>query len=260
MSLVRGDQLELAFPGQRSAEGSVPSRGAVPGAVLELHRRRLSGYLSVLLPEPVDVVLNNNRSTMVSFQRRAGRIVVRLHRMFRHADDKMLGVLARFIGAKDRRASAELDRFIAEHRREVHAPVRKRARTFRARGDYFDLQEILGQLNDEYFGGPLDVRIGWGRRQRRKRRRARTRSRALAVYAFDDQVIRVNPVLDSAEVPRYVVEWVVYHELLHHVLPVERTGGRSRYHTRRFKALERAFARYEEAKQWEEQHLDWLLR
>ena len=80
------------------------------------------------------------------------------------------------------------------------------------------------------------------------------------MYSFDDRVIRVSPVLDAREVPRFVVEWVVYHELLHHVLPVEQAGGRSRYHTRRFKTLERAFAHYDEAKQWEEQNLEWLLR
>jgi len=260
MASARGDQLELSFPGEPGTPGTAPD--ADPSeTVLELHRRRLAGYLSVLLPEPVDVVLNNNRSTMVSFQRRAGRIVVRLQRMFRHADNQVLDALARFIGAKDREASAEIDRFIAEHRKEITAPVRKRARKLRARGSFFDLQEILDQLNEEYFGGPLEVRIGWGRKQRRRRRRrTRTRSRALAMYSFDDRVIRVSPVLDAREVPRFVVEWVVYHELLHHVLPVEQAGGRSRYHTRRFKALERAFAHYDEAKQWEEQNLEWLLR
>lgn len=259
MPFARGDQLELTFPGERRGGGAA-ARDGRPAATLELHRRRLAGYLSVLLPEPVDVVLNDNRSTMVSFQRRAGRIVVRLHRMFRHADDQLLAALARYIGNKDRRASTEIDRFIAAHRQEIHAPVSKRARPIRSRGDCCDLQEVLDRLNGQYFGGPLDVRIGWGRRQRRRPGRGRTRSRALAIYSYDDRVIRVNPVLDSTEVPRYVIEWVVYHELLHHVLPVERAGGRSRYHTRRFKALERAFAHYEEAKQWEERHLDWLLR
>ena len=84
-------------------------------------------------------------------------------------------------------------------------------------------------------------------------------SRALATYNYDNCTILVSPILDSRSVPGYVIEWIIYHELLHHVLPVEELKNRRIYHTRRFRVLERAFARYEDAKTWERRHLDQLL-
>lgn len=247
-------QLELAFPDRPVARGDEPR--------LDFHRQRISGLLSILLPEPVDIVFNDNRSTMVSFKRRLGRLEIRLHRMFRHADDRVLGTLARFVAGRDSRASRELDRFIERHRAEIRARKRRAPRPGRTAGRFQDLGEILDGVCREYFGGAIDVRVCWGRASRRGKRprRGSTRTRALATYSFDDSTIRLSPVLDSPEVPRYVLEWIVYHELLHHVLPVERASGRSRYHTSRFKALERAFARYEDAKRWEEDNLEWLLR
>jgi hypothetical protein len=265
MRAVRGAQLELSFaaptsrhsPERASAAGSGLSRAGL----IDAHRKRISGFLSMLLPDPVDVVFTDNRSTMVSFKHRIGRLEVRLHRMFRHAGEGLLKTLARFIASSDSRSSAELDRFIERHADEIRARRSPAAKQDKTGGRHFDPQQVLDEVCQTYFGGPVDVSICWGRTaRRRKSRRGRTRSRALATYSFDDRTIRLSPVLDSAGVPLYVVEWIVYHELLHHVLPVERSGGRSRYHTSRFKALERAFESYEEAKRWEEENLEWLLR
>jgi predicted metal-dependent hydrolase len=125
-----------------------------------------------------------------------------------------------------------------------------------------DLVPVLERVRQRYFGGIGDVAICWGAARvsaSRRRRRARTRSRALATYSFDDRTIRVSPVLDSARVPEFVLEWIVYHEMLHHVLPCENGNGRRRLHTRRFRALERGFERYGEAQAWEKANLDWLL-
>jgi len=193
---------------------------------------------------------------------------VRLHRMFRLADDDVLAALARFLGRGDRTASLRLDRFIAEHREEIRArPPSRRRPAERHRGtgierrsSVHELRAVLGDVVARYFGGEVEVRIRWARVTRRRSGRVRTRSRALATYCFEDCTIRVNPVLDSPKVPRFVVEWIVFHELLHHVLPVERAGARNRYHTDAFRAFERGFERYEEARRWEEENLEWLLR
>jgi len=264
MRAASGAQLELAFPLGRGGDG-VGHASASPAVradeAIDTQRKRISGLLSVLLPHPVDVVFTDNASTMISFKQRLGRLEMRLHRMFRHADDALLGSLARFVASRDRRASRVLDRFIAEHRGEIRAAKRRSRKPGRTAGEHHDLQAVIDSVGGEYFGGQVDARISWGRRtSKRKSRRGRTRSRALATYSYDTRTIRVSPVLDSPDVPRYVLEWIVYHELLHHVLPVERTSGRSRYHTSRFKALERAFKRYDEAKTWEEENLEWLLR
>ena len=229
---------------------------------LEAHRRRIAGYLSCRLPEPVDIIFTNNRSTMVSFRRLGGRLLVRLHRMFRHSNEKILDALALFLGKKDPEASAQLDEFFREHQHEIRSSKRARPRRLRAQGAHQDLQAIFDRVNQTYFDGRIETRIGWGRAPSKRstgRRRRRTVSRALATYSFDDQTIRVSPVLDDPDIPDYVLDWIVYHEMLHHVLPVEKKRGKCFYHTKRFHLLERAFARYEEAKSWEKANMEKLL-
>ena len=248
-------QLEFSFFSrnqERSPENGVDE--------LEIHRRRIEGYLSFRMPEPVDVVFTNNRSTMISFKRRAGRYAIRLHRLFRHADQEILESLALYLVSNDKVASQILDKYISLKKDEICSATRSRIKTLRTKGKYYDLSEILKRVSLTYFGGEVDVSIGWGRRPRRhKRRRGQTMSRALATYDYGDRVIRVSPVLDGKAIPEFILDWIVYHEILHHVLPVEVSGGRKRYHTQRFRALERAFVRYEDAKAWENANLEMLL-
>jgi hypothetical protein len=235
---------------------------AEPDGRLDDHARRLAGYLSMALPQPVDVVFNENRHTMISYKGAQGRLIVRLHRMFRHAESIELHALARFISGREPAASRVLDRFIARHRGEIVGKARRRAALGSATGEVHDLLAVLARVRDRYFGGIGDVAICWGAARdtrSRRRRRTRTRSRALGTYSFEDRTIRVSPVLDSTRVPEFVLEWIVYHEMLHHVLPAEESEGRRRFHTRRFRALERGFERYGEAQAWEKANLDWLL-
>ena len=252
---------QLDFQFQRSGRPPQALTSDSP-AQLEAHRRRIVGYLTVKMPDPVDVVFTNNRSTMISFRHRQGRFSLRLHRLFRHADEIVLDHLSRYIVSPEKSDSQELDRFIVSHQDEIDRTHSTRKEKLKSKGRTHDLEEVLTQVCETYFKGSIDVHIGWGdppRQRVRSRQRKRTISRALATYNYDTRTIRVSPVLDAPNVPTYVVQWVVYHELLHHVLPVKETGGRHRYHTRQFRILERAFTHYEEAKKWEESHLEQLL-
>jgi hypothetical protein len=235
---------------------------APPDDRLESHARRIRGFLSMTLPQPVDVVFNENRHTMLSYKSAQGRLVVRLHRMFRHAESIELHALARFIAGRDPAASRVLDRFIERHRGEIRGGARRAGTPRVSTGKVYDLGPVLERVRNRYFDGIDDVSICWGAARdsaSRRRRRTRTRSRALATYNFEDRTIRVSPVLDSARVPEFVLDWIVYHEMLHHVLPSEGGNGRRRFHTRRFRALERGFDRYGEALAWEKANLEWLL-
>ena len=157
--------------------------------------------------------------------------------------------------------SKVLDHFIASHRGEIEERRSASTEPLSTKGRFHDLQKILDGVNSKYFKGSVTVLIGWGNRPRRRaRKRARrSYSRALATYYYNSHTIKVSPVLDAENVPRYVVEWIVYHELLHHVLPIKKIAGKHVYHTRQFRALERAFVDYERAKAWEESHLTQLL-
>ena len=60
--------------------------------------------------------------------------------------------------------------------------------------------------------------------------------------------IVVSRVFDHPRVPRYVPEYIVYHEMLHLKHPVRLRGSRRCVHSPEFQAEEKLFARLEDAK------------
>jgi hypothetical protein len=80
-------------------------------------------------------------------------------------------------------------------------------------------------------------------------------------YSADSKVIRIHPALDQPVVPRYFVEWIVFHEMLHHVYRTRRgEDGRRCVHPPEFIEHERRFHDYKRAQAWEDENLDLLLR
>ncbi|MBN2803393.1 MAG: hypothetical protein JXR91_09885 [Deltaproteobacteria bacterium] len=235
-----------------------------------LEQYRLSSHFSLLLNRDVKVVLTNNRVSMISSRLINGTIHVRIHKMFKNADDDMLKALSLYLsGSRSKKAADKIDAFIKEHSELIASKVLKpptpgttKRYLQRAAGEYYNVHDILRSVKDRHFAGEIDdVYIFWGKRKTDNpgRRRKYVKTRALGSYRFSDKTIRINPVLDSPKIPLYFVEWVVYHELLHHLLPVEQTGTTKRYHTKLFKEYEKKFYRYNEAAKWEETHRNLLL-
>jgi hypothetical protein len=203
----------------------------------------------------VQLTVHDNRSTMISFRRVAPLLKVRVHHMFLEAPSPVVDALADYTGRGRRAAGQVLDDFIAAQQARIRA-VPRRPASLEARGRCFDLQAVLDGLNAEFFQGGVRARIGWGRQTGRKRRK----SIRLGVYDHKAREIRVHPALDRPDVPRFFVEYIVFHEMLHQLFPSDRPGGRNVHHPRAFRDRERAFPRYEAALAWERQHLDQLLR
>ena len=57
----------------------------------------------------------------------------------------------------------------------------------------------------------------------------------------------ISKLFDSAEAPRFLVDYILYHEMLHVKHPAEHRSVRRCVHTKQFKAEERRFPRYSEA-------------
>ncbi len=129
---------------------------------------------------------------------------------------------------------ADIRRRALEIRRQ-----RGRKRLTPPAGGSYDLDAIFDALNVEYFDGSLaKPRLGWSMRRSR---------RLLGHYDHAHDTIVLSRLLDSAAVPRYVVEYVLYHEMLHLKHPVEYREGRRCVHGPEFKREERRFPRFEEA-------------
>lgn len=224
---------------------------------LEQRARALAAKLAEVIGTPVRLHVTDNRHTVLSSKRHADRFVVRAHHMFLRGDDATWDALAKYLRSGRKPAARAVDAFVEAHR-HLLGPARARAVPLRTRGHIYDLEAIRDDLAMRFFGGPLDVRITWGRDPSRGRRRKR-RSIQLGLYTPEERLVRIHPRLDQAWVPRFFIESIVFHELLHHVTPPEHKGGRRCVHTRAFNKRERLFPHYEEARRWEAENLDRLL-
>ena len=224
------------------------------GARQALERRFMAAFGGA-----VQLAVTDNRRRMITHSKARGVLQVRVHMMFLGAPDRVLDALVAYVVDGDRQASQTVGEYIDEnsHRIRASRPVPGPLHT---RGEVHDLVEILGELNHEYFGGVLaNVLITWGKKTRPPSGRAR-RSIKLGSYSAVERLIRVHPVLDRAWVPRYFVKYIVFHELLHHVMPEARVGSRTLLHPPAFLRREREFKQYERAVAWECRHIDRLLR
>jgi hypothetical protein len=120
--------------------------------------------------------------------------------------------------------------------------TRGRKRLLHPQGNHFNLRAIFDHLNGRFFANRIQVaRIGW----------SPNRSRGmLGHYDSSHRTITVTRWLDGRRVPRYVVEYLVYHEMLHAQFPVERRNHRRVVHPRAFREAERSFPYYERAVRW----------
>jgi len=125
-------------------------------------------------------------------------------------------------------------------------------------GRYFDLQAIFDKLNDRYFGNRLRrYTIMWGQRRRERP----TNEIVFGTIQEEDRMIRVHPLLDRAFIPRWFVEYVVYHEMCHAVVPDRYTkSGRRVVHHDGFWQRERKYRFFKRAKKWEGENLGRFLR
>lgn len=204
---------------------------------------------------PVRIVLTENRRTIISTQKRDGGLVVRLHRMFLRAGPTIVTALGRYLSRSDARASRLVSEYIESQRGQVRAP---RPHTLRQEGHHHDLAALFDEVNQAEFGGAIEgISITWGRHGSRAGRR---RSIRLGTYTREERLVRVHPALDVLWVPRFFVRYIVFHELLHHVEPEIERGGRTEFHTERFRARERAYVDYGRAITWERENLSRLLR
>ncbi|WP_236558934.1 M48 family metallopeptidase [Chlamydia sp. 17-3921] len=124
-------------------------------------------------------------------------------------------------------------------------------------GDVYDLQEIYKDINHRLFQDSLNLRIGWFGRDFS----GRARRVVLGSFHEEEQLIRIHRSLDRIEIPQFFIEYLVYHEMVHSVIPKEYSiSGRTIFHGKKFKEYEKRFPLYERAVAWEKAHINVLLR
>lgn len=125
--------------------------------------------------------------------------------------------------------------------------VRGRKVVTTSKGSAYDLDAIFSSINQEYFGGTISKpALTWS---------AKKTYRILGHHDATHDHVAISRSLDSADVPRYVVEYVVFHEMLHIAHPTKHLNGRRYNHTAAFRRDERKFAHYEKAEEWIERNV-----
>lgn len=170
----------------------------------------------------------------LSFHRALAEILIR--KLFRkRVSADVLQVYREYIGQPEIR-----EKSIASRR------IRGRKVLNGTQGEIYDLQEIFTLLNQIYFQNTVpNPQLTWS---------ANKTYRILGHHDSTHETIVISKSLDSRKVPRFVVEYVVYHEMLHIKHPTRYQNGRRYNHTPAFRRDEKEFAFYEEAKDWIEKN------
>ncbi len=116
-----------------------------------------------------------------------------------------------------------------------------------SKGLVYDLDEIFERLNVQYFGNSIEKpALTWS---------ARKTYRILGHHDATHGHIAISRSLDSADVPLFVVESVVYHEMLHIAHPTKHVNGRRYNHTAAFRRDERKYTQLGDAERWIERNV-----
>lgn len=193
---------------------------------------------------------------------RDGKVFVRIAEVCREMPDNAQRALAFILVAKlfrrrvPKRAdevynayakNAELRETVAENRR-----ARGRKIVTTDKGEFFDLSAIFDQLNLDYFGGRLVKPVmTWS---------AKKTYRILGHHDATHNTIVVSRSLDTKDTPRFVVEYIVFHEMLHIHHPTVHHNGRRYNHTPAFRADEEKFQYFAAAEKWIEDNVRRLKR
>jgi hypothetical protein len=221
-------------------------------------RQALERRLSIVGRQPILVSITDNRHSMIHATRKGGLLRARLHHMFLDAPISVIDSLARFLLFRDRDASQIVGRYIDLNTQRIRSLEPHRRSTKHNQGDHHDLDELFAEVNHQYFDGMVDARICWGNEGRSRNKKRSTIK--LGSYSAQEQLVRIHPRLDQPFVPRYFISFVIFHEMLHHVMPATRVAGRRMLHPAEFRIRERKFRHYDKAIAWENANLDRLLR
>jgi hypothetical protein len=181
---------------------------------------------------------------------RDARILVRLSDLLENAPESVLRAIAHILLAKLYRKpilrsyAARYRKYIASHHlsAKVHLirQMRGRKRINSAQGEVYNLDEIFDELNGRFFHGLLGrPQMTWSQDHARN---------SLGHFDPAHNTIVVSRIFDAEKVPRFVLEYLVYHEMLHLKHPVKLRGTRRCVHGKEFQAEEKLFPRLEEAK------------
>ena len=199
---------------------------------------------------PFEIRYRRFVSLNTTIRLREGRLHVSLSDLLEGAPISVLQAIAHILLAKLYRKPIEAfhsDRYRRYTQSDAVSKQAEQARQTRGRkqihthlGHHYDLEEVFETVNRRFFHGLLGRPVlTWSSHKAR---------RLLGHYDAAHNTIVVSRIFDGPNVPRFAIEYLMYHEMLHLKHPVRVKAGRRCVHSREFQAEERLFPELEEAK------------
>jgi predicted metal-dependent hydrolase len=199
---------------------------------------------------PLEVKCRRCTSHNTTIRMREGHLIVRLSDLLEHAPEAIHQAIAHILLAKLYRKPIEpvlADRYRRYTRSEAVSKQSEHIRQTRGRkittspqGHLYNLEEVFEAVNFRFFHGLLGrPTLTWS---------AHVAKRMLGHYDAAHNTIVVSRVFDRPGTPRYAIEYLLYHEMLHLKHPVRVRAGRRCVHSREFQAEERLFPELELAR------------
>lgn len=198
---------------------------------------------------PISVRFRRFTSLNTTIRLREGKIHVSLSDLLEGAPESVLHAIAHILIAKlyrkpiDATHNFRYKRFASSaavaRQTELIRTTRGSKRYFGPEGRYYNLEEVFESLNSRFFGGLMGrPELTWSEHHARH---------SLGHYDAAHNTIVVSRVFDRPSSPRYAIEYLLYHEMLHLKHPVRMRGVRRCVHSREFKAEEALFPQLAEA-------------
>lgn len=181
---------------------------------------------------------------------REGKLYFRISDLLEAAPESVLHAIAHILIAKiyrkeiDAQQAARYRKYVGSRaiseKAHLVRQMRGRKRIEDPAGNVYDLNEIFDDLNLRFFYGLMArPTMSWSQSSARN---------MLGHYDPAHNAIVISRVFDHPRVPKFVVEYIVYHEMLHLKHPVKLRGSRRCVHPKQFQDEERLFPRLEEVK------------
>lgn len=195
--------------------------------------------------------INDNRSTMLSVRWEPDCTKVSLHRMFLQAPRNVMQSLACYISREHEMISRDVKVFIEDGLKKLDYSHTLDKSKLYSQGNTFNLKNLYDEINDDYFKGKLKLYITWfGKPFQPNKSRV-----TFGLYHNQLKLIKINRLLDSPAVPDYVISYVIFHEMLHHICPAYvDEKGLYRVHSKEFKAKETRYEYFDQAQKWIKEH------
>ncbi|MCG9890487.1 MAG: SprT-like domain-containing protein [Thermosynechococcaceae cyanobacterium MS004] len=198
--------------------------------------------ISAIHPQKITIEFSNLAS-LYRYKKTDDIALMQISEGFIAADDEVLRALAKaMIFGKSPETTTVLKRFaVSEEYSEVLLAMDLMVEpiTAVAQGRTYDLDELFEGVNQQYFQGSLaKPKLAWSKMLTRRK---------FGHYEPARDRIVLSLTLDDHQVPSYVPEFVMYHEMLHILHGETWVNGRRMVHTPAFRQDERKFKHYASA-------------